>query len=188
MATYATLRLYRGVLEHERSAGLGVALRADLVLIGRRFDVVIAEGSVGIVAIAALHQAFIHPVMEGLREVRLHVGVALIAELGLIDFQQGGFRAGAMNAVATGAAYIRLGVRRPQEVGMSSRVATEAGSVHLLRGHLAKLADLGDIPTGFNMGLPRPVATLAGCTLPAMGQRKLGVGIVRELLGYLGMA
>ena len=88
-------------------------------------------------AVAALEQAFIHLVMEGLRERRLDVCVALIAErrlfgleqLGFIcgDFASGGYTSGAVDAVATGATDIGLSVWRAQKVGVRTGVATEAG-------------------------------------------------------------
>jgi hypothetical protein len=45
-----------------------MALGADSILIGRGPDVVVAECAVYVVAVAALHQALIHLVVEGLRE------------------------------------------------------------------------------------------------------------------------
>jgi hypothetical protein len=88
VAPQAPLRLDRGVLEDEWPARLRVALGADRILIGRGLQVVVPEGAVRIVAVAALHQAFIHLVVEGHIERRLHVGVALKAERGLRSLEQ----------------------------------------------------------------------------------------------------
>ncbi len=80
--------LTAGVLIHKWPAVLHVALGADRVLIGRGLDVVVPEGAVNIMAVAALDQALIHLVMEGHVEERLHVVVALEAERGLRGLQQ----------------------------------------------------------------------------------------------------
>ena len=50
-----------------------------------------------------------------------------------------------MHAVATGASDACLGMRRTQEVGVGAGVATQAGLIHRLGGHLGKLLDLGDV-------------------------------------------
>jgi len=79
VAGNATVRLDWRMLEHKGPTRLRMALGADCVLIGGGFDVVVAEGSMRIMAVTALHQAFIHPVMKGHVELWLHVGVALEA-------------------------------------------------------------------------------------------------------------
>lgn len=71
------------MFEHKRAAGLGVALGADHVLIGGRPELSVIEGAMRIVAVSALHQTFIHLVMEGLAEGRLNVGVTAEAQLRL---------------------------------------------------------------------------------------------------------
>ena len=145
MAAQATLSLHRRVFEHEGAARLGVALGADSILIRGGPDIVVAKGAMNVMAVAALEQALIHLVMKGLRERGLDVCVALIAERRLVGFEQLGFRSGgytcgdftsravnagftpqAVDAVATGATDVGLGVRRAQKVGVGSRVATEA--------------------------------------------------------------
>ena len=88
VAPQASLPLDRGMFEDKRPARLRVALGADRVLVGGGPDVVVAEGAVNVVAVAALDQALIHPVMEGHVERRLHIGVALEAELRLRGLQQ----------------------------------------------------------------------------------------------------
>jgi len=80
MAAQAALALHRRVFKHEGPARLRMALGADSILIGGGLDIVVAERAVDIVAVAALDQPFIHLVVEGLRERRLDVCVALVAE------------------------------------------------------------------------------------------------------------
>ena len=99
------------MLEDKWSAHIGVALAANRVLIGCRFQVVRVECSVGVVAIAALNQALIHLVMEGHAEGGFHVRMALKAESRLRSFQQLLLVFARVNTVAADAANIRLRVR-----------------------------------------------------------------------------
>ncbi len=92
------------MLKDERTGGLCVALGAYGILIGRRPCHLVLECTVGVMAVAALHQSFIHFVMEGLRKCGLHVCVAGIAELWLGYLEQARFILKAMHTVATGAA------------------------------------------------------------------------------------
>ena len=111
MATQASFRLDRWMLIHEGPAIFHVALGADGILVGGGPDVVVAKRPVNVVAVRALDQAFVHLVMERHVERRLHVGVALEAELRLRGLQQLVLGIARMNAVATGAAHARLGMR-----------------------------------------------------------------------------
>ena len=161
VAGQAALRLDRGVLVHEWPAVLHVALGADRILIGRGPDVVVPKGAVNIMAVAALDQAFVHLVVEGHIECRLHIGVALIAERGLGRLEQRLLLA-AVNVVAADAADARLGMRSTFEVGMRSRMAAQARGVHLFRRSLGRVEDLGYVAAAVNVRLARAVATLAG--------------------------
>jgi hypothetical protein len=75
----ATVRLDWRMLEHKGATCLGVALGANGILIGGGLEVAVAEGSMRVMAVVALHQAFIHLVMKGHVELWLYVGVALEA-------------------------------------------------------------------------------------------------------------
>jgi hypothetical protein len=57
-----------------------MALGADRILICRGLQVIVAEGSMRVVTIAALHQTFIHLVVKRHIEKGLDIGVALEAE------------------------------------------------------------------------------------------------------------
>jgi len=63
-----------------------MAFRADGILIGGGFDLIVPKSAVGIMAIAALDQAFVDLVMERSGERRLYVGMTLIAECRLTGF------------------------------------------------------------------------------------------------------
>jgi hypothetical protein len=60
----------------------------------------VLEGAMRIVTIAAAHQAFIHFVMERLRERGLHISVAGIAELRLGYLEKASLASRLMNAMA----------------------------------------------------------------------------------------
>ena len=83
VATKTAFRFHCGVLKDKRTAGFGVALGTDCVLVSGGTNVVVAEGAVDVMAVAALDEAFFYLVMERLREGRLDVGVAGEAELRL---------------------------------------------------------------------------------------------------------
>src|ERR1017187_6461445 len=59
VAGHAPLRLDRGVLVYERPTHLRVALGADHILVSRGPQVVVPEGAVRIMTVAALDQTFV---------------------------------------------------------------------------------------------------------------------------------
>ena len=181
MATRASLNLDGCMFEDERPTRLGVALGANRILIGGGLQIVVAEGAVNVMAIAALDQAFVHLVMERHVEVRLHVGVALEAEFGLTGLQQV-LILGGMNRVATDAAHIGLGVRRASEVLVLAFVAAQALLVHFGSRCLGRIEDLGDIATAIHVFLAGSMAAFAGDAGLAMHLCDLGVRIIRESL------
>ena len=83
VARDAALGLDHGMLKDKWPCGLGVALGADLVLIGSRLQLLAFESAVRIMTIATSQQPFIDFVMERLGERWLHVCVAGVAEPGL---------------------------------------------------------------------------------------------------------
>ena len=110
VAAHAAFGLDRGMFVDKRPARLGVALGAYRVLVCCGLQVVVPERPVNIVAIAALHQLFIHLVVEGHVERGLHVRVALEAKCWLRSLEQRLFLA-AVNFVAAEAADIGLRMR-----------------------------------------------------------------------------
>ena len=83
MAGRATLGPDRSVLERERPAHIRVAFCADRILVGRVSEIDQIESAVRVVAIGALDQAFIHPVVERHVELGLLVSMAAKAKSGL---------------------------------------------------------------------------------------------------------
>ena len=113
--------------------------------------------------------------------------MALEAKRGLRGLQQRLCLAG-VNVVATDATDAGLGMRRTVEVGMCSRVATQAIGVHIFGRGLGGIENLGHVAAAVHVRLARAVAALAGCPGFAMLQGYLGMRIVGELLGHLVMA
>jgi hypothetical protein len=182
VATHAPLGLDRRVLENEGPAGLRMALGADRVLIGSGLQVVVPEGSMRIVAIAAADCAFVHRMVEGHIEGRLLIGMALEAELGLFSLQQMLWRLGSVDAVATEATDVGLGVRGAVEVGVRASMAAEAGRIGLFGAELAEAPNLRDVPTTLNVSLAGSVAAFARHTLAGMFESETGMRIVSEFL------
>jgi hypothetical protein len=161
VAPHTPLGLDRDVFKDERPARLGVALGADRVLVGRGLHVVGSKGAVHVVAIAARDQAFVHLVVERHIERRLSVGVALEAERRLRSLQQMFFFLALMNAVAAGAADVRLGVRRAVKVRVRSRVTAQALGVNLFGRVLRGIEYFARVAAARHVVRPGTMATLA---------------------------
>ena len=71
---------------------------------------------------------------------------------------------------------------------MRSRVAAQAGRIHIFCGHFAQLLDLGDVAATLDVCLAGPVTALAGRARAMVLQGKLHVRVVAELLGDFGVA
>jgi hypothetical protein len=176
------------VLIHKRSSRFGVALGADRILLRSRLEALAPKRSVGVVAVGALDQAFLHLVMERHIELRLDIGVALETQLRLRDLEEMvPIRAG-VNAVTTDAAHIRFAVTRALEVGMLSRVAAETLRVHILGRRLGGIEDLARVTHAVHVCLTRSVAAFAGDPALAMHLRDLRVRIVSKFLRGLFVA
>lgn len=78
MTTGAAFRFHRQMFKDEGSLLVGVALRADGVAAGNTAGVAKRACAMQIVAVGALHEAFIHAVMKGLGEVGLGGRVAAV--------------------------------------------------------------------------------------------------------------
>ena len=88
MATGAALSLYRDVLVNKRSLLVGVALVADGIPARQRRTCRRDPGPVRVVAVIALNQPLVDPVMKRFGKVRLGRGVASVAQLRLVLDQQ----------------------------------------------------------------------------------------------------
>lgn len=187
VARDASLRLQDRMFEDEWSRGLRMALHAHCILVASRSHGLSLSRSMGIMAVAAGHQTFIHLVMEGLGEGRLHIGMAAVAEPGLRSFEEADLFFKSMNAMAAGATYTCLAVSGALEVRMSADVTAQAGLIDLLCRSLREAKDLRDIASTLDVRLPCAVAALTGDALTAMHKRQPSMGISTELLCQVGM-
>ena len=71
VATGASLGLYRHMLVNERALFIDVAFVANGISAGDTPQLLYGRRPVRVMAVRALHQAFIHPVMKGLGKIRL---------------------------------------------------------------------------------------------------------------------
>ena len=187
VAGCASLGPDRSMLEGERSAHIGMALGADCVRILRRPDIVGKKTAVHVVAVGALDQAFIHLVMDRHIELRLLVSMALVAERGLRRLEKLLFLA-AMDVMAADAADVSLCMRRAVKIWMGSRMAGLARGVNLFGSSLGRVEDFGDVAAAFNVRAARTMASFAVHAGSAVLSSKLGVRIVRKLLGHFFVA
>lgn len=188
MASGATFSLDRRVLERERPAHIRVALGADGVLVGRVSQVDQIECAVRVVAVSALDQAFVHPVVEGHVELPLLIGMASVTESRLRGRQEVFSRFAFVDAVATDATYIGLSVRGTLEVGMRCPVAVQAHRIHFLVGVFRRVEDLRNVATTIDVRLTGPVAVFARRAIGAVHLGHLGVRVFGELLTYFFVA
>jgi hypothetical protein len=83
MAGLASINLYRLMFEHERPLFVRMTCKADGILRRGSPHLLGFHRSVHIVAIAALDQPFVHPMMERHVELGFLLEVAAVAQLGL---------------------------------------------------------------------------------------------------------
>ena len=145
MAGLAAFDSYRGVLVYERSALIHMALQTRDLDIERALHHPRplahaprgSGGAVRIMAIAALHETFIHAVVRGHFELCTYVGVAGVACLILAFRQQVLGRRRMVNRVASRADHAVERVLGALDVGLIevTRMAGEAGFHHGLGRH-----------------------------------------------------
>lgn len=182
MASGATLSPDRSVLEREWPTHINVALGADGVLVGRGSQIDQIERAVRVMAVGALDQAFIHPVVNRQIELRFLVSVAPVAEPRLRSLQEVFLCLAVVYAVAADATHICLSVRRTLEVGMRRPMAAQTRRIHFLVRMLRGVEDLRDIAASVNVRLACPVAVFTGHAIGAVHLGHLGVRVFRKLL------
>ena len=125
MAGFASIHADHGMLIEERSALFRVALQTRffvgqcLVIHARAVGHAPRgeERPVRVVAIRAVHEAFVDAMLEGHGELRANIRVAAIAEIGLAAGQQEFWRLELVYGVAPGANHSVQGVRAAPDVG-----------------------------------------------------------------------
>ena len=83
MARFATFRLHCWMFENEGSLLVHVAREADAIPRCRRSKLSADEPAMRVMAVRAVHEAFLDAMVEGHIELRLLVLVAAVAELRL---------------------------------------------------------------------------------------------------------
>ena len=126
--------------------------------------------------------------MERLGKRRLNVCMALVAEGGLIRFEQGGLRFGLVDTVATGAADESIAMGGPVKIRVIANMAGQASRSNLFWGCFGELKDLRRVPAAVDMGLAGSVAALACHSLAAVLKCQLGMRIFGEALHLVLMA
>ena len=171
VAAFAAVHAHRHVFEYEWTPLVDVAFQAGF-FIGLRLLGIARPightpsgrgGAVGVMAIGALHEPFVHPVFERHGELRAHVGMAGVTQIYLLLRQQKFRSRGLVNGVAIGAHHVFIGVRAAANVGAGKRlgVAAQAGVENLRRRQLRERNDAGFTAVRIYVRLPRPVAAFA---------------------------
>ena len=127
MATAAALGFHRCMFVDKRPLLVDMALRANRIPARDVLQLPYGSRSMRVMAVGALHQTLVHPVVKGFSKVRLGRGVASVTQLGLALHQEVLFLLGVMRGMAVEAPDVAAGVRRFGKMGlrMCFSVATE---------------------------------------------------------------
>jgi len=200
MANFAAFHANRRVLIDEGSTFFRVAFETGLLTAVNLFhhgrprgcSPGLGERAVGIVAIAAGDDAFVHAMLEGHGELGANIGVALVAQLRL-HFRQQKFRGlRRVDGVATGAHNIVLGVRGSANVGAGECLGVTAQAVvlDLLGFELGESDNASLSAVGCDVGLAGAVAAFASGMLGRLfaGGDALEMRVLKKLRPDVGMA
>lgn len=163
MAGGATLSFYRRVFENKGPVLVDVALEANRILAGGRAHLLGGNGSVRIVAIAALHEPFVHAVMKRHIELRLLLQVAGVAKLGLCFHEQKFLGLCMMRRVTGDAAHVILAVQRVDRIHVlgTAGMAGETAFVDLFGGMIGEDEDFRFVASAGNVGGTGTVTSFA---------------------------
>lgn len=176
MACRAAFCLHRQMVEDERPAFLCMALQADLVL--RRADLRgFRQAAVHVVTVLALHQAFVHPVVEGTVKIGNRVGVAAVAQGRGLRLQQRDLLFRLMGRMARDATHVGLVMHRTLEVRMSGAMARLTACTHLLCGRSLEGEDFRFVAATFHVGGARTMTRFTA--MPLLPRALLEIGQVR---------
>ncbi len=191
MAAFATIDADGGVFEDEGAAFVDVAFEAGLFVAECLLHHVRAGGgapgggrsAMGIVAVGAVHEAFVDAVFERHGELGADVGVAGVAKVGLLLGEQGFGSGGFVDGVAGRANDVGGGVAGAAYVLAAERllVAGQAVVEDLLGLHDGESLDGGFAAFGFQMFFGGAVAGLAGLL-------EFGVGVFEKYRGHVRVA
>lgn len=159
----AALGLYREMFINEWALFIHVAFEASGIAVLCLAYLLQTNGAVHVVAVVALNQAFVDPMMKRTRKLRPFFLVAPIAKFGLLVRQQVFGLAGLVHGMAIDASHIATGVHRRWRVAMLGFVsmAREAALVACGAGRFAETEDLVLIASTRNVLGTRPVTRFA---------------------------
>jgi hypothetical protein len=163
MAGLASIGLHRLVLEYKRPLLVRVTLEANRILRRRSPHLLGTNRAVHVVAIAALHQPFIYPVMERHVELRLLLKMAGKAKLRLRFDEQKLRFFGVVRRMAGDATNVVLQMHRIDRVHVlrSAGMAIQAARADLLRRRALESENLGLVSSAVDVRLPRTVTAFA---------------------------
>ena len=199
MAALAALHTNGRVLEHERSALVGMASRARLVVAeglgdharGMRRAPRSDRCAVRVMAVGAFHRTFVDAMLERHLKPRANLEVAAVAKRRLRVGQQRAELVRVVNRVATGAADLGRQVGGPADMHLAEVPGVTAHAAILSLGgrKRGKADDPLDVAGG-GMGETRPVAALAASLARGFlaGDGRAVVRVDPEVRRHLGMA
>jgi len=163
MAGGAALNLHRFVLEYEWPLLVGVALIANRVQRRGSPQLHRPFRPMRIMAIGALNQAFVHPMMKRHLELRLLRQVARVAQLRLRFYQQEFSGLCVVRRMAVYATYSVLAMYGVDGVHMlgAAGVTAKARVIYGFDRSLLEYKNLADIPAAFNVRPARAMARFA---------------------------
>jgi hypothetical protein len=171
VAGFASLDTHRGMLEYERTALVGVTLQARFFvpqrLVNHAGTSACSPGrrkrAVRVVAVRALYNALVDPVLEGHGELRSHGLMAPVTDVHLFPRKQKFGHRGMVYGMATGANHSVKRVFGPPDIGAGEvfAMAGQAGIQHLSRLHDGKCTNGGRAAACFHVRLAGSVAALA---------------------------
>jgi len=153
---------------NERPQCLRMAFGADGILIRIGSQQLVLQRAMRIVAIATDQNTFVDLVMKRLRERRLHIGMAGVAELGLRHLEQVQLTLRTVGAMTSRTADPGQGVRGTIEVCMRSEMAGKTLCIHDLGSGGEKVEDLCLIAAGLDVRLAGAVTAFAGNTFTGL--------------------
>jgi hypothetical protein len=168
MTTRAAFSFHGKVLKDERALFISVALGTGGIAGGHVANVAQGGGTVEIVTVRALQEAFVHTVVERFGELRFGRGVALVAELRLGLRKEAMLFLRVMRRMAVQAADVIVGMRRAIEVHLTFavRMTSQTACTGLLPGEFLEADDLANVATARHVLAPRPVTGFTA--LPAL--------------------
>jgi len=152
---------------HKRPGFLRMALETDCIAGSSRPQLPGLEPAMGIMAIAALHHAFIDPMMKGTIELLFGFQMATVAKLRLLFLHQALAFPGVVRRMTVDATHVVFKMRRARKITVffSVAVAIQATRAGGLCGNAFEGKYLGLVAAAFHMFFARAVTSFAALPL-----------------------